>query len=772
MSARSAVNITLPLPTSDLQTWAQQLTERLQSLLTRLTYDNNVDTILYKLMPLKDSTGRTLLDPEGIHIYALDDFEVISGPVIRIRTEELQDNAITTSKLAAGSITATKITDNAITTPKLAAGAVVAGKIGANAIVANDGVIGTAAIADAQIASLNAAKITAGSIAAERMSANIVTALEGQFATLGALAASLGAVKIRPGGKLYTESAVDMTTGTGVIIMEDKIRAGSATSQLLWDGTKLVLGNPAGARVEIVGGTLTIYDASGTTLLSSGAVKIPFYNLTGIPGGVGQNMLRNSSRARGVGNDDLFGFYTNNPTGFDNISAEHGINEDIWALAATASRYLRSSGAPVTGRTYTIHTIPQLVPVTPGEWYEFSALTGVHRAIGQCSIFWVDATYTPITAVTGAVANNNERLGGTTLAHWKRVGGFAQAPAGAAYAFIEAGFYTQTADNAYVFLDQFYLGKAYAGQTSFSAWTDGGVFISNTAQLTDGAGLGSTALWAGVSGTGKPEDNATVGAGFGVNIYGQITGANASTYIASAAIGSALIANAAILAAHIANAQIVNAHIVDGTIQAAKIGNAQILNAHIGDAQITSAKIVDAAITNAKIGGDLQSDNFVAGSAGWRIRKSTGEAEFRNITLRGQVEDIRNYTAGDYEIHGDRGVINSVGQALDTWKKHREIRCARSGTVRVIYGWASLYDAYGTRCMVQKNNTFVQMDSAPSGAFDRLWTVDVSVVPGDLISQWLYLPTGYGGNIVYTHTLALSAGIIFNESTSFRLIPP
>lgn len=772
MSARSAVNITLPLPTSDLQTWAQQLTERLQSLLTRLTYDNNVDTILYKLMPLKDSTGRTLLDPEGIHIYALDDFEVISGPVIRIRTEELQDNAITTSKLAAGSITATKITDNAITTPKLAAGAVVAGKIGANAIVANDGVIGTAAIADAQIASLNAAKITAGSIAAERMSANIVTALEGQFATLGALAASLGAVKIRPGGKLYTESAVDMTTGTGVIIMEDKIRAGSATSQLLWDGTKLVLGNPAGARVEIVGGTLTIYDASGTTLLSSGAVKIPFYNLTGIPGGVGQNMLRNSSRARGVGNDDLFGFYTNNPTGFDNISAEHGINEDIWALAATASRYLRSSGAPVTGRTYTIHTIPQLVPVTPGEWYEFSALTGVHRAIGQCSIFWVDATYTPITAVTGAVANNNERLGGTTLAHWKRVGGFAQAPAGAAYAFIEAGFYTQTADNAYVFLDQFYLGKAYAGQTSFSAWTDGGVFISNTAQLTDGAGLGSTALWAGVSGTGKPEDNATVGAGFGVNIYGQITGANASTYIASAAIGSALIANAAILAAHIANAQIVNAHIVDGTIQAAKIGNAQILNAHIGDAQITSAKIVDAAITNAKIGGDLQSDNFVAGSAGWRIRKSTGEAEFRNITLRGQVEDIRNYTAGDYEIHGDRGVINSVGQDLDTWKKHREIRCARSGTVRVTYGWASLYDAYGTRCMVQKNNTFVQMDSAPSGAFDRLWTVDVSVVPGDLISQWLYLPTGYGGNIVYTHTLALSAGIIFNESTSFRLIPP
>ena len=210
---------------------------------------------------------------------------------------------------------------------------------------------------------------------------------------------------------------------------------------------------------------------------------------------------------------------------------------------------------------------------------------------------------------------------------------------------------------------------------------------------------------------------------------------------------------------------------MDGTIQAAKIGNAQILNAHIADAQISSAKIVDAAITNAKISGDLQSDNFVAGSAGWRIRKSTGEAEFLNIILRGQVEDIRSYTAGNYEVYGDRGVINNVGQTLGTWRKHREIRCARNGTVRVTYGWASLYNASGTKCMVQKNGVYVQEDFAPTSAFDRLLTVNVSVVTGDLISQWLYLPSGYGGNIVYTHTLALSSGIIFNESTSFRLVP-
>jgi hypothetical protein len=49
--------------------------------------------------------------------------------------------------------------------------------------------------------------------------------------------------------------------------------------------------------------------------------------------------------------------------------------------------------------------------------------------------------------------------------------------------------------------------------------------------------------WGGVTGTGKPADNATVGATFGTNVGGQITPANASTYIASAAIQSAMVSD-------------------------------------------------------------------------------------------------------------------------------------------------------------------------------------------------------------------------------------
>lgn len=56
---------------------------------------------------------------------------------------------------------------------------------------------------------------------------------------------------------------------------------------------------------------------------------------------------------------------------------------------------------------------------------------------------------------------------------------------------------------------------------------------------------GKVAAWAGVTGAGKPADNATVGATFGLNINGQITATNAGTYIEAAAINDALIANLA-----------------------------------------------------------------------------------------------------------------------------------------------------------------------------------------------------------------------------------
>lgn len=124
--------------------------------------------------------------------------------------------------------------------------------------------------------------------------------------------------------------------------------------------------------------------------------------------------------------------------------------------------------------------------------------------------------------------------------------------------------------------------------------------------------------------------------------------------IANGTIKSAMIGTAAIDSAKIADAAIVNAKIANAAVTAAKIGTAQVGTAHIQNAAITNALIQDAAITNAKIAdvtigfakiaNDIQSSNYVAGSAGWKIDK-TGQAELNNATFRGTL-DVQSAAAG------------------------------------------------------------------------------------------------------------------------------
>lgn len=83
-----------------------------------------------------------------------------------------------------------------------------------------------------------------------------------------------------------------------------------------------------------------------------------------------------------------------------------------------------------------------------------------------------------------------------------------------------------------------------------------------------------------------------------------ITAANASTFIANAAIGRAQIGNAAIGSAQIEDAAVTRAKIGNAAIGSAQIEDAAITSAKIGDAEITEAKIGDAQVTTLKIGQD------------------------------------------------------------------------------------------------------------------------------------------------------------------------
>jgi len=81
------------------------------------------------------------------------------------------------------------------------------------------------------------------------------------------------------------------------------------------------------------------------------------------------------------------------------------------------------------------------------------------------------------------------------------------------------------------------------------AWSVVSNAVTNTNQVVDGAGLGTKAVWANVTDNNstKPADNATVGATIGVNLGGQITLANSSTFIGAGAIEAVQISSLALV---------------------------------------------------------------------------------------------------------------------------------------------------------------------------------------------------------------------------------
>lgn len=110
--------------------------------------------------------------------------------------------------------------------------------------------------------------------------------------------------------------------------------------------------------------------------------------------------------------------------------------------------------------------------------------------------------------------------------------------------------------------------------------------------------------WGAITGSNRPADNATVGAQFGINFFrnngstvinesdvisnfNQITSTNISTFIASAAIGTAFIENAAITNALIANL----------AVNEAKIANLAVTSGKIANLAVDTIKIADNAVS-------------------------------------------------------------------------------------------------------------------------------------------------------------------------------
>jgi hypothetical protein len=175
-------------------------------------------------------------------------------------------------------------------------------------------------------------------------------------------------------------------------------------------------------------------------------------------------------------------------------------------------------------------------PVTPGETLSFSA--------------WISAQDTPYNCYFGAFIYNKD---GTVVQYikgasraatewWAYCEGSAVVAAGGVRAVPwlqqDGGDFN---GKGYLRATNMWIGRHARGATVGAIW--GGNIAG---QPRNDQVLNELQQWAQIIGSGKPQDNATLGAIIGQNLGGQFTAANISTYIASAAIDLALINKASI----------------------------------------------------------------------------------------------------------------------------------------------------------------------------------------------------------------------------------
>jgi hypothetical protein len=107
----------------------------------------------------------------------------------------------------------------------------------------------------------------------------------------------------------------------------------------------------------------------------------------------------------------------------------------------------------------------------------------------------------------------------------------------------------------------------------------------------------------------------------------------------------------------------VGVYITDGYIQNGTITNAKIANLAVDSAKIASLSADKIIAGSISVGQYIQSSNYVAGSAGWKIN-GDGAAEFGSASIRGQLVASQINSAGLSIKAADGTVILSAGSSV------------------------------------------------------------------------------------------------------------
>lgn len=116
-----------------------------------------------------------------------------------------------------------------------------------------------------------------------------------------------------------------------------------------------------------------------------------------------------------------------------------------------------------------------------------------------------------------------------------------------------------------------------------------------------------------------------------------------------------------------------------------------------GQTFIRASFIQDGTIENAKIGNYIQSNNYAAGSAGWKLNKA-GDAEFNNVTVRGVVYASGGSFTGEIQATSGKfkGTVEAQSFIGDV---------CNMGVADDLYGEGSTYDMTRTITYMDTANT-------------------------------------------------------------------
>lgn len=303
------------------------------------------------------------------------------------------------------------------------------------------------------------------------------------------------------------------------------------------------------------------------------------------------NWLKNAAFEMQLNAGDI-PYWTISPGSLTGITAERrdGAVDTTYGLSGGVTGGLKQVGRVGNAAYYA--DIKQKVPVVAGMRYGFSAYTGAIRCKVELLISWYTTAGVLISS-TSVATNNIEKAGGATLAYYKRLTSYGDAPANAGYAMCILRKYDTNSGStdSYMMFTRCQFGEWGSTQLVPPTWcpgveplvADGQIVATNIAdsaitavKIADAAITASkTSIAAINSSTGELNANTVSGAQ-------MLDGAVSSLKLADAAVTAAKTSIAAIEAA-------------TGSLKAGTVGSTQIMSN-----AVTAVKIAAGAVDASK----------------------------------------------------------------------------------------------------------------------------------------------------------------------------